>query len=333
MQPSQQNALAFASIAVAVLAAAPSSAPAQQKGAAQAYPTKPVRIIVATTAGSQPDGLSRIIGQKLSESWGRPVIIDNRPSAGGTIAAGTVAKAATDGHTLLYSLPNFAISAVLQPSLPYDPLKDFAGATQLGFSTNVLIVSPTLGVKSVKELIALAKARPGKLIFGSGATGTAGHLSGARFNFVAGIKTIHVAYKGGPEATIEILGGRSHYHVSTMGVSLPFIQDGKLVALAVTTPQRSPVLPDVPALAETLPEFRQSETSHALLAPAGTPRALLNQISKDVARVLDLPDVKERMQAIAFVQAPTTPEETTRILRAQIETLAKLVVDAGLKAK
>jgi tripartite-type tricarboxylate transporter receptor subunit TctC len=316
----------------AALAAA-SLAQAQQRATPQAYPTKPVRIIIATTAGSQPDSLSRIIGQKLSESWGRAVVIDNRPSAGGTIAASTVAKASPDGHTLMYSLPNFAISAVLQPSLPYDPLKDFAGATQLGYSTNVLIVSPSLGVKSVKELIALAKARPGKLIFGSSPTGTAVHLSGARLNHVAGIKTINVAFKGGPEATIELLAGRTHYYVSTMGVALPFINDGRLVPIAVTTPQRSPVLPDVPALAETLPEFRQSDTSHAILAPAGTPRPLLNRISRDIARVLDLPDIKERMQAIAFVPAPTSPEEVDRILRAQIDGLAKLVVDAGLKAK
>ena len=339
MTRSQRRMLVIAATAGAALLAASCVAQAQQlspsdkRSVAANFPSKPIRMVVATTPGSQPDGLSRMIGQKLSEHWKRPVVMDNRPSAGGTLAANMVAKAAPDGHTILYSLPNFAISAVLQPTLPYDPIKDFAGITQVGFSTNVLIVSPALGVKSVKELIALAKAKPGKLIFGSGATGTAGHLSGARFNYIAGIKVIHVAFKGGPEATLEILAGRSHYHVSTMGVSLPFIQDGKLLALAVTTPQRSPVLPDVPALAETMPEFRQSETSHALLAPAGTPRPLLDHISKEVARILELPDIRERMQSIAFVTAPTTPDECSRILRGQIESLSKLVVEAGLKPK
>lgn len=294
---------------------------------------KPIRLVAATLPGSQPDGLSRMIGQKLSESWGRPVIIDNRPGGGGLIGASMVAKAAPDGHTLLYALPNFAISAVIQPILPYDPLKDFVGVTQIGFSTNVLIVTPSLGVKTVKDFVALAKAQPGKLIFGSSATGTAGHLSGARFNLITGIRTVQVAYKGGPDAMIEVLAGRAHYNVGTMGVVLPFVKEGKLTALAVTTPQRASVLPDVPALAETLSEFKRPETSHAVLAPAGTPRAIVSQINKEIARILDLPDVRERIQTIGFVLAPSTPEESDRILRAQIETLTKVVVDAGLRPK
>src|SRR3954470_1715670 len=171
MRGSRRHVLATTIVAAALLALA-SAAHAQQ------FPRKPVRIVVSTTPGSQPDALSRMIGQKLAEAWAKPVVMDIRSGAGGTIAAMMVAKAAPDGHTLLYALPNLAISAVLQPSLPYDSIRDFAGVTQVGFSTNVLVVSPTLGVKSVKEFIALAKARPGKLIFGSGATGTAGHLSG-----------------------------------------------------------------------------------------------------------------------------------------------------------
>jgi tripartite-type tricarboxylate transporter receptor subunit TctC len=301
--------------------------------APQRFPEKPVRLVVATTPASQPDALARILGQKLAENWGRPVVMDIRPGAGGALAANVVARAAPDGHTLLYSLPSFAISAVMQPNLPFEPLRDFAGVTQIGFSTNLLVVSPQLGVKSVHDLIALAKSQPGKIIFGSGATGTAGHLTGARFNIAAGIKVVQVAFKGGPEALIEVLAGRSHYTVSTMGVALPFISEGRLLALAVTTPQRSPVLPDVPTLAETIAEFRRPETSHALLAPAGTPRALLNQIGRELARVLDLAAVKERMQAISFVAAPGTPEDCDRILRTQIETLTRLVAEAGLRPK
>jgi tripartite-type tricarboxylate transporter receptor subunit TctC len=331
----------FAFVTAVALATAPCIAQAQHAssfdkssgGSGQGFPNKPIRLVAATTAASQPDTLARMIGHKLSESWGRPVVIDNRPGAGGILAASTVAKAAPDGHTLLYALPNFAISAVLQPSLPYDPLKDFAAATQIGMSTNVLVVSAGLGIKSVKDLIALAKAQPGKLIFASSATGSASHLSGARFNLIAGIKVVQVAFKGGPDSTIEVLAGRAHYHVGTMGVVLPFVNEGKLLALAVTSPKRTPVLPDVPALGEMLSEFRRPETSHALLAPAGTPRLVLNQISKEVARVLDLPDVKERLQGIGFVAAPSTPEECDKILRAQIETLSKLVSDAGLRPK
>ncbi len=323
----------FPGLAIAVatgvaLAAAPGIAGGQQN-----FPSKPIRLVVSTTAGSQPDGIARTLGQKMSENWGLPVVVDNRPGAGGALGASLVAKATPDGHTLLYALPNFAISPVLLPSVSYDPLKDFAGITQLGFSTNILVASPAIGVKSIKDLIVLAKAQPGKLVFASSATGSASHLSGARFNFIAGIKVVHVAFKGGPDATIEVLAGRAQYHLGTTGVTLPFVKEGKLVALAVTSPQRAPVLPDVPTLGETMPEFKRPETSHALLAPAGTPRPIVNQINKEIARILDLPDVKARLQGIAYVIAPSTPEEYSVILRAQLETLSKLVSDAGLRPK
>ena len=328
MRTSQRQTLAIAVVAATALAAVAAPAAAQEK-----FPTKPIRLVASTTAGSQPDGIARMIGQKLSESWGRPVVIDNRPGGQGVLAATTVAKAAPDGHTLLYALPNFAISAALQSSLPYNPVKDFAPITQIGFSTNVLVAGAGVGVKSVKDLVALAKAQPGKLIFASSATGSASHLTGARFNHITGIRIVHVAYKGGPDATIELLAGRGHYHVGTMGVVLPFIKEGKLVALGVTTPQRAPVLPDVPALGEILSEFKRPETSHGLLAPAGTPRRIVNQINREITRILELPDVRERLESIAFVTAPTTPEEYGKVLPAQIDTLNKLVSDAGLRPK
>jgi tripartite-type tricarboxylate transporter receptor subunit TctC len=299
----------------------------------QGFPNKPIRLVISTVAGSQPDGLVRMIGQKMSEHWGQPVVIDNRPGGGGTIAAAMVAKAAPDGHTLLYAIPNFAISVVLQPSVPYDPFKDFAGITQIGMTTNVLVAAPALGVKSVNDLVALAKAQPGKLIFASSATGSASHLTGARFNHITGIKVVHVAFRAGPDAMIEVLAGRSHYHLGTMGVTLPFIKEGKLVGLGVTTPERAPVLPDVPALGEILPEFKRPETSHGLLAPAGTPRPIVNQLSKEVARIFDLRDVRERVQAIAYVAAPTSPAEYDKLRRAQIEALSSLVQAAGLRPK
>ena len=318
----------FSRVASCVMLAALSGA-----ALAQSFPTKPIRLVVSTTAGSQPASLARLFAQKLSERWGQPVVVDNRPGAQGTLAATPVAKAVADGHTLLYALPNFTIGAVLQSNLPYDPLKDFTGITQFGFTTNVLVVTPALGVKTVADFIALARGQPGKFIFGTSPTGSAAHLSGARFNVVAGIKAVHVAFKGGPEATIEVLAGRIHYHVGTMGVLLPFVKDGKLTALAVLSPQRASALPDVPALGETLPEFKRPETSHGLLAPAGTPRAVIGRINKDMTRVLELPDVRERAQAISYVIEPSTPEEYDKIVRAQIQTLNKLVKDAGLRPK
>jgi tripartite-type tricarboxylate transporter receptor subunit TctC len=299
----------------------------------QNFPAKPVRLMVPSTAGGQPDTLARLIGPKMSESWGRAVVVDNRPGGGGTLAAGTVAKAAPDGHTLLWAIGNFASSAALQSNLPYDPLKDFAGVSQIGFSTFALVVTPALGVKSVKDLIALAKAQPGKIIFSSPEAGSVSHLSGARFNLAAGIKVVTVAFKGGPEAMIEVLGGRTHYSIGGLLTALPFIKDGKMLALAVLTPQRSPLLRDVPSMAETLPDFKRPDVSTGVLAPAGTPRPILNQINKELARVLDLPDIKERLQAAGFVPAPSTPQEYDTILRGQIEALSKLAQAAGLRAK
>jgi tripartite-type tricarboxylate transporter receptor subunit TctC len=319
----RRAAAAGAGVALAAVAGA---------AGAQSFPSKPIRVVVSTTAGSQPDTLARMFGQKMSESWGQPVVVDNRPGAQSILAAVPVAKAAPDGYTLLYALPNFAIGAAMDPSLPYDPVKDFAGITQIGFTTNALVVAPSLGVKSVAEFIALARSQPGKLIFATSPTGSAAHLTGARFSVIAGIKTVHVAFKGGPEAAIEVLAGRVHYNIGTMGLLLPYIRDGRLRGLAVTSPQRASVLPDVPALGETLAEFKRPETSHGLLAPAGTPRAVLDRISREMARILALPDVLERTQAISYVVDPSTPEEYHRILRDQIKTLGKIVLDVGLKS-
>lgn len=290
-------------------------------------------MVSATAPGSQPDMIARLIIPKMSEQWGKPIVLDNRTGAGGALAAGVVAKATPDGHTVLYVLPNFVISPALYPHFTYPAISEFVGIGQIGFSTNVLVASPTLGAKNVTDFIALARTQPGKLIIGSTGATTAGGLSGARFNMLAGIKAVSVQYKGGPEVMIEILSGRAHYCVTTMGTGLPLIKEGKLVALGVTTPQRASVLPDVPALGELLPEFRQSETSHGLLAPAGTPRPILNQISREVARVLDLPDIKEKLNGISYVIAPSGPEAYDKIVRAQMAMVTNLVIAAGLRAK
>lgn len=327
MRASLRTRLAFAiGAAGTALAASAAAAQAQQK-----FPAKPVRLMVPATAGAMTDMMARLIGRQMGEAWGQPVVIDNRPGAVGALAANIVAKAAPDGHTLLLT-PNHAVSAAVQPDLPYDPVKDFAGVAQIGYGTAVLAVSPALVVKSVNELIALAKAQPGKIIFGSSAVGTANQLTGARFNRAAGIKVVSVAFKGAPEATLELLGGRSHYTVLALAVVLPYLKDGKLLALA-TLPSRLPMLPDVPALRDTFPEFNRSTTSFGSLAPAATPRPILHQISKEIARIVDLPDVKARLHPAGFVFAPSTPEEYDKILREQIDRLSRLVRDLGLKPK
>jgi tripartite-type tricarboxylate transporter receptor subunit TctC len=298
----------------------------------QKFPAKPVRLVVPFSPGSQSDVLARVIGPKLSERWGQPVVVETRTGAGGTIAAALVARATPDGHTLLVSSTAFVIGAALQPNLPYDPLKDFVGITQLGYSTSALVVAPSLGVKSVKELIALAQAKPGQVWFSSSGGGGGSLMLVERFRLAAGIKVQHVGFKGAADAVLEVMAGRVHFCIQSLAAGLGFIRDGRLLALAVVTPQRSPLLPDVPAMAEVLPGYER-DGSFPMLAPAGTPSAVRTQISRDVARVFELPEVKERLQGMGFMSAPTTPEEHDKILRAQIEAFSKVAALVGLKAK
>lgn len=313
-------------ISIAIAGLGPANAAQTQ----QQFPRKPIRLVVPFSAGGTPDILARMMAPKMRESWGQTVVVENRTGAGGMIGAAIVAKAAPDGHTLLLTSSAFAIGAALQPNLPYDALKDFAGVANMGFSTMVLVVAPALGVKSVKELIALARTQPGNLLFGSAGSGSATHMSAERFRLAAGIKAEHVAFKGQPEFLIEIVTGRIHYGVSALTVSLPFIQDGRLVALAAA--QRLPVLPEVPAMAEVVPGWGRDGLV-SLRAPAGTPRPIVKQISKEVARILELPDVTERLQAVGFQIAYSTPEESDRSLRADIEVFSKIARDAGLRTQ
>jgi len=301
-------------------------------GSGQAFPTRPVRIVVGFSPGSATDISARLLAPKLGEMWGQPVVVENRSGAGSSIASTMVAQATPDGYTILMISTSFAINAVLRSNAGYDPLRDFTSITQVGYSTGVLTVNPSLGVKSVKELIALANERPGKILYGSAGAGSGIHMTAERFRMSAGIKVTHVAFKGQPEMLIEILAGRVHYGFPGLGPALGMIRDGRLLALAVVTPKRSPLLPDVPTVLEILPSFRR-DASHALLAPAKTPRYIVNKISKDVARVLDMPDVKKQMEIIDFIPAPTTPEEYDKILRAQLILFDEVARAAGLKAR
>ncbi|HYH42437.1 MAG TPA: tripartite tricarboxylate transporter substrate-binding protein, partial [Burkholderiales bacterium] len=252
--------------------------------------------------------------------------------AGGTIAASIVANAAPDGYTILASSPGFSITAAITPNLPYDSLKDFAGVVQLGYSTSILVVSPALGVKSAKELIALAQAQPGKIFFGSAGAGSSTHMNAERFKAATGIKTVHVAFKGQPEFLLEIVAGRVQYGVAGLGPAIAHIKEGRLIPLAVALPQRSPVLPDVPAAPEVTKGWGR-DGSQAWLAPAKTPRAILNQINREVVRILALPDVRERLRSYDFNIVTSTPEEYDKILRADVEVFRKVGLAAGLIAK
>ena len=302
------------------------------QAAEQKYPVKPIRLVVAFTPAGTTDILARVITPLMSETWGQPVVIENRPGAGGTLAAMIVAKAAPDGYTLLATSAALAINAVLTGNAQYDPLKDFAPIGELGYSTTVLVVSPSLGVKTLKEFIAYANTKPVKLLFGSTGAGSSTHLTAERFKAATGIKAQHVGFKGQAEFLIEIVAGRIHFGSSGLTASMPFIKDGKLIPLVVATPQRSPVLPDIPAAPEVLPAWGR-DGAQGWFAPAGTPRAIRQQISKELTRVLNLPEVKERLQNIGFNVAPTTPEEHEKSLRADLAVFSRIVAEVGLKPK
>jgi tripartite-type tricarboxylate transporter receptor subunit TctC len=225
---------------------------------------------------------------------------------------------------------SFTINAVLQDRASYDPVRDFSGVTQIGTSTGVVVVAPSAGVKTLKDLIAAANARPGKILYGSAGAGSGIHMSTVRFNMAAGIKTTHVAFKGQPEMLVEIIAGRVHYGIPGLGPSLGLIREGRVVPLAVVTQKRSPVLPDVPAVVEILPSFER-DAAHGLLVPAGTPRPVIEKIARDVAAVLEMPAVKKQMETMNFVPAPTTPAEYDAIIRNQLKIFDTVARQAGLK--
>jgi tripartite-type tricarboxylate transporter receptor subunit TctC len=319
------------SAAVLTAAIAAAAAPVLAQQAQQKFPTKPVRLVVGFSPGSATDITGRLVASKLSEIWGQPVVIENRSGAGGQLATVMVANATPDGYTLLMISSAMAVNSVLPVKPMYDLNRDFTGVGQIGVPTSIVLVTPSLGVKSLKELIALAHARPGKLLFGTSGAGSGTHMTTELFNMAAGIKAVHVAFKGLPEVMIEVAAGRLNYGIISMGASLPFILDKRVVPLAQIATRRSPVLPDVPLLTELLPKFERDAT-HGIIAPAGTPREIVNLINRDIARALEFPDVKERMDAIGFERVPMTPDEYTRLLRRLTDSLSKVVVMVGLRA-
>jgi len=298
---------------------------------AQDYPTKPIRIVVAFSAGSTTDILARTVGQKMNEAWGQPVLVDNRPSAGGIVASSAVAAATPDGYTLLMVSAGHAATAAMFTKLPYDTLKDFAGVSRIANVPSILVVSPALGVKSVQDLVALAKSKPGQLNFSSPGVGSANHLAGELFKTLAGIHAAHVPYKGIPEAMTAVVSGNVQFNFSPVLNVLPLSRDGKLLALAATTGKRSAILPDVPTVAEAGLSGYVFDPWFGILAPAKTPKAQLDKLSGEIARIVELPDVKERLRALGADPAPTTPEGFDAHVRAEVAKFEKIVRDAGIK--
>ena len=281
------------------------------QAAGQSYPSKPVHVIVPFTAGSATDILARTFGQKLSELWGQPVIVDNRPGAGGTIGAAVVAKSPADGYTLMVHSAAHAYNPSIYTNLSFDTAKDFVEVVPLAGQPNVLVVAPTVGVKSVAELIALARQKPGQLNFGSAGTGSGTHINAEKFKLAAGIDVLHIPYKGTPEALTDTMAGRVTYFFSPISAALP----------------------NVPTIAESGLSGFDYNLWVGVFVPAGTPPDIVNKINKDVARLLQSAEVKERFANLGAEPMPMTPAEFRNFVRAEIDESAKVIKAAGIKAQ
>ncbi|HSV19474.1 MAG TPA: tripartite tricarboxylate transporter substrate binding protein [Casimicrobiaceae bacterium] len=300
---------------------------------AQSWPTKPVRVIVPFTAGSATDILARTFGQKLQELWGQSVVVENRPGAGGTIGAGVVAHSAPDGYILLVHSAGYAVNPWIYPGLPYDTAKDFTEIAPLGGQPNVLVVAPESGIRSVADLIARAKEKPGALNYGSAGSGSGTHINGEKFKLATGIDVVHVPYKGTPEALNDTMAGRVTYFFSPISAALPQVKAGKLVALAVSSAQRSSQLKDVPTLAESgLPGFDYNLWV-ALFGPAGMPAELVDHINRDVQRALQAPEVRDRLANLGAEPMPMTTADFKTFVKSELEVNRKIVQAAGIKAQ
>jgi len=319
------NTIPIAGRVALILAATCASAIAQD------YPAKPIRIVVGLSPGSVTDVLAHTLGQKMTEAWGQQVLVDNRPSAGGIVASGAVATAPPDGYTLLIVSAGHAATAAMFTQLPYDTLKDFAGVSRIVNVPSILVVSPALGVKSVRDLVALAKSKPGQLNFSSPGVGSANHLAGELFMTLAGIQAVHVPYKGVPEAVTADVSGEVQFSFSPVVNILALTRGGKLLPLAASTGKRSAALPSVPTLAEAGVSGYVFDPWYGMLAPAKTPKALLAKLSSEIARIVELSDVKERLHALGADPAPTTPDEFDTYVRTEVAKFKKIVHDAGIK--
>lgn len=300
--------------------------------AAQAYPSKPIRVIVPFTPGSGTDIVARAVGERLQQNLGQPVVVENRPGAGGTIGAAQVAQSAPDGYTILIQSSGHTVNPWIYPNLSYDTLKDLAGVTPLASLPNVLIIAPSKNIKSVQELVAKAKANPGQLNYGSAGTGSATHMNAEKFRAAAGFDAVHVPYKGTPEAITETMTGRIDYFFAPVVSALPMIKDGRVLAIAVGTPKRSSVLPEVPTTTEAGLPGSEYVFWVGMLVPAKTPREIIVKLNQETIKALESPEVRERLAKLGAEPMPMQPEQFDALIRDETAANAKLVKEAGIKA-
>ena len=315
----------LSSVAVLALGAAAGSAMAQ---ATPAWPNKPISLIVPFPAGGTTDVLARALGLELSKAVGQPVIVENKPGAGATLGADFVAKARPDGHTLLMGAVHHTIATSVYKKLPYDFQKDLAPVTTVALVPNVLVVNPSVPAKTVKELLALARAESGKLTYGSNGNGTGQHLIGAQFEAMGGVQLLHVPYKGSGPLTVDLLGGQITMSFDTITPVLPQIKAGKLRALAVTTIKRSPALPDVPTLDESGLKGFDLGTWFGILAPGATPRDVVTRLNTEMVKIINSAEFRKKMADIGAEPIGDTPEQMAAQIKGDTERFAKLVKDA-----
>jgi tripartite-type tricarboxylate transporter receptor subunit TctC len=314
----------FTLAAVLALAAAPCVAHAQ------AWPTKPVKVIVPFVAGGATDVVARLLGQKLTEAWGQSVVIENRAGAGGNIGADVVAKSTPDGYTLFMTSGSIVTANPhLYKSLPFDPARDLVPITEVATGPQVIAVSADLPVRDLRELIAYAKANPRKLNFGSAGLGTQTHLAGENFFYAAGIEVTHVPYKGEASVITDLMGGQIQMATPNLGAAINYIQAGKLRALAVTSPERAPQVPDVPAVAEVLPGFENAGW-FGLMAPAGTPQDVIDRVYRDSAKILGSEEFRAKLAQQGMRPVGNSPAEFSALIREESARWGKVIRDRGL---
>ncbi|MDB5921680.1 MAG: putative Bug-like extracytoplasmic solute binding receptor, family [Betaproteobacteria bacterium] len=295
------------------------------------YPSRPIRIVVPFPPGGATDIMGRTLGQKLTQRWGQQVIIDNRPGAGGNIAAELAARAAPDGHTLFFAASaQLAVNPNLYAKVPYDPIKNFAAVVLVGSGANIVVAHPSLSVRSLKELIALAKSKPGLLQYASPGSGSTAHLSAELLKIEAGIDIVHVPYKGAAPGVIDVLGGQVPLMFVSMPSVLGHVKASKLVALGVTSARRSDAAPDVPTFAETIPRF-ESSSWYGIVAPANSPRDVIAKLNAAVLASLKAPDVREIFAAQGTDIIGSTPEEFARYIKAELAKWAIVVKKSGAR--
>jgi tripartite-type tricarboxylate transporter receptor subunit TctC len=316
--------------ALALLAAGALCAGAPALASAQGYPVKPVRLIVPYPPGGGTDIFARLVGAKLQETLGQPFVIEQRPGAAGVIGADAAAKSAPDGYTIVIGqASNLAINASLMKKLPYDPVQDFAPITRVAMSPNLLVVHPSLPVRSVKDLVALAKARPGAINYASAGNGSPGHLAAEYFRKIAKIDVVHIPYKGATPAMLDVIAGHVSYYFTSPVSAQPYVAAGRLRQIAVTSAKRFPPLPDVPAIAEAGYKDIDMVAWWGLLAPAGTSTDIINRLNAAAVKALNAPDLKGRLASQGAMVYTDTPVEFAAYIKSEIANWAKIVSASG----